>query len=79
MKRPEPWESRHVRRHLLVFVGAGLTGTVASVLVILLFRWVGWGDVSLGILSIPWTVAGLLIIPSAFHKGAELQRQRQQQ
>jgi hypothetical protein len=78
MRRVEPWERPHARRYLLAFLAAGLSGTGASLLVNLLFRWVGWSSVSAGILSLPWMVAGLLLIPLAFHKGAELERQRQQ-
>lgn len=78
MRRVEPWERPHVRRYLLTFLAAGLSGTGAVLLVVLLFRWVGWSSVSAGILSVAWMVAGLLTIPSAFHEGAELERQRQQ-
>jgi ABC-type Co2+ transport system permease subunit len=78
MGRAEPWERPHVRRFLLIFVVAGVAAMLGVGLIVLLCRWAGWDVGSTALLSVPWMIGGLLLIPAAFHKGVELERQRQQ-
>jgi hypothetical protein len=76
MKDVESWERPHMRKCVRIFLVSGLAGAMAVVGLSAVFR-DSWGSMALGLLFIPWMVGGILLIPIAFHKGAELQRQRQ--
>ena len=76
MKNIEPWERPHMRKCVRVFLVSGLAGAMALIGLSAVFR-DSLGLMALGLLFIPWMVGGILLIPIAFHQGAELQRQRQ--
>ena len=79
MIKTEPWELSYVRRYLLVYLVAGLAGMAVFGLIKLLFARLGWSSGSgAHVLWIVWMVAGAGGVITAFHKGAELQRQRNQ-
>ena len=75
MKNIEPWERPYMRKYVLAFGLSGIAGMIATGLMI----W--WlfapGQRGLEMLCLPWMVVGILLVPAAFHKGAELQRKRQ--
>ena len=79
IEKAEPWESKQMRRLMLVYAAAGAAGDLVVVLVVLIFRALNWGEVSSGILFVPWMVAGLLLVPTAFHRGVVLGRARRGQ
>ena len=76
MKDVESWDRPHIRKCVRVFLLSGLAGALAMIGLSAVFR-DSWGFMALGLLFIPWLVGGILMIPIAFHKGVELQRQRQ--
>jgi len=76
MNDVESWERPHIRKCVRVFLVSGLAGAMALIGLSAVFRG-SWGLMALGLLFIPWMVGGILLIPIAFHKGADLQRQRQ--
>ena len=76
MKDIKPWERAYMRKYVRVFLVSGLAGAMALIGLSAVFR-DSLGLMALGLLFIPWMVGGILLIPIAFHKGAELQRQRQ--
>ena len=76
MKDIESWERPHIRKCVRVFLVSGLAGALALIGLSVVLR-DSWGPCALGLLFIPWMVGGILLIPIAFHKGAELQRRRQ--
>jgi len=75
MKDVESWERAYIRKYVLAFGLSGIAGMIATGLI--LWLWPGDRQIGSGLLFIPWMVGGILLIPIAFHKGAELQRQRQ--
>jgi hypothetical protein len=76
MKDVEPWERPHIRKCVRVFLASGLAGAMAMIGLSAVFRG-SWGIMALGLLFTPWLVSGIFLIPIAFHKGVEFQRQRQ--
>ncbi len=79
MPKPLPSERRWMIRFLLAYVAGGTGGTLAAVLVVLLFQWLGWGKTgSFGVAALPWSVCGLILIPAALRKGIELGEQNDQ-
>jgi hypothetical protein len=73
----ETWEGPHIRRFVLFFVLTGLGGTVAGVMIELLFRWLNWRANGYGLmLLLPWSLAGVWFINLSFHAGVEKERQR---
>ena len=76
MKDVESWERPHMRKCVRVFLVSGLAGAMALIGLSLIFRDTV-GLIALGLLWLPWLIGGILLVPAAFHKGAELQRQRQ--
>jgi hypothetical protein len=76
MKDVESWERPHMSRLVKVFLLGGIVGYLAMLGVGLLFR-DSYGFAFAGFAWLSWLVAGILLLPRAFHKGVEVQRQRQ--
>ena len=75
MKNIEPWERPYMRKYVLAF---GLSGIAGMIVTGLMIWWLfDPGQRGSGMLCLPWMVVGILLVPAAFHKGAELQRKRQ--
>jgi hypothetical protein len=77
MKDIEPWERAYMRKYVLAFSLSGMAGMIVTGLMIWWLFGTGQGGTGLGLLCLPWAIVGSLLVPAAFHKGAELQRQRQ--
>ena len=72
----EAWEKPKTRRLVLAGVIGSIGGMAVMVVVSLIFKAIGWGHVSPGILFIPWMVVVILMIPAAYHQGVCDERKR---
>ncbi len=78
-KKTEPWQRKHIWRLSWVYLLASIAGMLGMFAIGELSHWLGWGRPSPGLIFIPWLVAGGMLIPAAFQKGVELERQRNDQ
>ncbi len=80
MKTPvESWEKPKIRRLYMIGLAAGVAGMAAILGLSFIFRAIGWGAISSGVLWIPWMVVATMLISIAYHQGVCDEREREKE
>ena len=75
-KRLEEWEQNHINSLTLKMIFAATIGTLAATAIAFILRKAGFAEIHPELLFIPWGIALVLGISTAFHRGVMAERHR---
>lgn len=75
-KTIEDWERKKIRRLTWELMGAAMAGMLSIFVISYFLKIMNWGDISSGIIFVPWMVVLILMIPKTYHQGVCDERKR---